>query len=300
MGCRTYGRPATIVAWGMALAGLLISPLPATAHAAQETAPEATAGQPRWLDTEGRPLPFVSFEEAEQFLRAAEVVSSEKFGVGITGLDRIVLELDGVRARAAFHDFHETTRDIVMQDRRFREHHDSFRNQCAAYELGRLLGITSVPPTVCRRVDGDEGSVQLWVEAAMTEKERLEEGRRPPSAQAWIRQVNRMRLFDALVFNDDRHARNFLMDDAGDLWMIDHTRAFQHGNELPEPLRFAFCERSLWERLRTLTDEALGDALGPYLDVGQLASLRSRRAKLVEHIERRIAERGEGATLIDG
>lgn len=251
-----------------------------------------------WLGPDGRPLPFTDFEEAEEFLRQGRVISSEEFGTGITGLRQLVLEHGGVRARAAFHAVDETVRDIAVKDRRYREHHDSYRSQCAAYALARLLDIDNVPPTVCRSVDGVDGSVQLWVEEAMTEKTRLDEGLRPAKASRWIRQVHRMRLFDSLIDNDDRHAQNFLIDPAWNLWLIDHTRAFQHGTELRE-VRFAFCDRAVWERLQNVTDDELRAALSPYLDPGQLRGLLRRRQALVQHIRARIAERGEAAVLID-
>lgn len=289
MAKRTRARIGRLVVLPLALALLLAASPPGAAQ----------APLPLWRDAGGAPLPFGSHEEAEAFLLQARVVESEHFGEGITGLRRLVLEYDGVSARAAFHEFHEITRDTVVNERRHLEYHDSYLGQCAAYALARLLGLGNVPPTVCRRVDGAEGSLQLWVEGSMQEAQRLESGLEPPDFRSWLRQVQRMNLFDALAFNDDRHARNFLVDGDWRLWMIDHTRAFQHGNELPEPLAFAYCERPVWDRLRSLTDEEIRAGLGRYLDVAQLTSLLRRRARLVEIIEQRIAERGEGATLIE-
>ena len=41
-----------------------------------------------------------------------------------------------------------------------------------------------------------------------------------------------MRLFDSLIFNDDRNPGNYLFDADWKLWMIDHSRAFQMRREL--------------------------------------------------------------------
>ena len=43
-----------------------------------------------------------------------------------------------------------------------------------AHELGQLLGIGRVPPTVGRRLEGVTGTLQIWVEETMPEIELAE------------------------------------------------------------------------------------------------------------------------------
>lgn len=172
----------------------------------------ATSAAPLWRGPDGEPLPFTTYAEAETFLREARVVSSRLFGEGVAGLKEVLFEHEGIQARAGFHEIDDERREVRMKGRFFRTYYDSYRGQCAAYAVARLLQIDNVPPTVCRRVEGIRGSVQLWVEGGMLEAERSAGGIRPPVALDWTRQVQTMHLFDNLIFNDDRHSRNYLYD----------------------------------------------------------------------------------------
>ncbi len=256
---------------------------------------EAEIARP-WPGPDG-PLPFRTHDEATDFLRSARVVSSEDFGVGITGLKRLELEHNGVRARAAFHGIDKETRDARSNGRAFRRYYDSYKNQCAAYELARLFELDNVPPTVCRRINGISGSVQLWVEGTRSENERKETELRPPVTLDWIRQIQAMRVFDTLMFNDDRNAGNYLSDADWKLWMIDHSRAFQMRTELRYVDDFVWCAPRMWELLRQLTEQQIRGAVDSFLTPYQMSGLLARRTRLVEHIEQLIEERGELAVI---
>jgi hypothetical protein len=41
---------------------------------------------------------------------------------------------------------------------------ESYKSEIAAYRLDRVRGLDMVPPTVERSVEGESGSLQLWVE----------------------------------------------------------------------------------------------------------------------------------------
>lgn len=264
-------------------------------------APATTAAQEStgFVDSDGSPLPFASHEEAVQFLRTARVIEEEALGLGTTGVRRIVLEKDGVRADAVFRHVDSVARDARVAGRRFREFHDSYQAECAAHALSRLLELGNVPPTVCRPVDGRDGSIQLWMHGTMTEAERIERDSRPPDGLAWTYEKQTMYLFDNLVFNDDRNRENMLIDSQWRIWMIDHSRAFQHLRELRDPGRLSLIERGVWERLELLDDETLSDAVAGYLDPEQMAGLRARLDLVLDHVEELIAERGEGAVVYE-
>ncbi len=249
-----------------------------------------------WPGPDG-PLPFRTHDEANDFLRNARVVSSEDFGVGITGLKRLVLERDGVSARGAFHEVDKVSRDARANGRTFRQFFDSYKNQCAAYELARLFELESVPPTVCRRVNGIAGSVQLWVEGTRTEAERQEAALRPPVVLDWLRQMQAMRLFDTLMFNDDRNPGNYLSDDDWKLWLIDHSRAFQMRSDLRYVDGFVWCAPRMWELLQQVTDDQIRAAVDSYLVPQQIGGLLARRTLLVEHLQKMIDERGKDAVI---
>ena len=250
-----------------------------------------------WPGPDGKPLPFRTYNEATEFLRTARIVSSENVGIGIAGIKRLMLEHDGIRARGAFHAINNVTSDSRVGGRMFRSYYDSYKNQCAAYVLARLFELDNVPPTVCRRVNGIEGSVQLWMEETRSETDRNEAGLRPPVISDWLRQVQAMRLFDSLIFNDDRNPGNYLFDADWKLWMIDHSRAFQMRRELKYSDEFVWCSRRTWQLLNQVTDAQIRAAIDTYLAPTQMGALVERRGRLVEHIQKLIDERGEDTVI---
>ena len=262
-----------------------------------------------WLDPDSRPLPFKTDEEVLEFLRAADVIEIDQLGTGITKPRRLVLDKDGLRMRAIFHDVEFSMRAIFhdvefskewtrIGDRFFVLFSDSWRSQIAAYELARLLALDNVPPTAVRTVGDTQGSVQVWLENAVSDTERSRQGIQPPSASSWHKQMQVMRVFDNLIFNDDRNSGNVMADlSTWKLWMIDHTRAFQRTGTLRNPEQVLKCERGLWERLQTLDERKVRDTLEPYLEKDQIGALLKRRSLLAEHIRALILERGEAAVL---
>ncbi len=265
----------------------------AWAHQSQD---HAEIARP-WPGPDGKPLPFRTYDEATEFLRTARIVSSVNVGIGIAGIKRLVLERNGIRARGAFHAINNVTRDSRVDGRMFRSYYDSYKNQCAAYELARLFELDNVPPTVCRRVNGIDGSIQLWIEETRSETDRTEAGLRTPVISDWLRQVQAMRLFDSLIFNDDRNPGNYLFDADWKLWMIDHSRAFQMRRELEYSDEFVWCARRTWQLLNQVTDDQIRAAIDTYLAPPQMGALVERRGLLVEHIQKLIDERGEDAVI---
>jgi len=251
-----------------------------------------------WLGPDGEPLPFTSDEEVLEFLRTAKVIKMKEISQGITHPRKVLLEKDGIRMHAIFRDINEektvTTLASGQTEMFFR---DSFIFECAAYELSRLLGLDNVPPVVERRVHGTSGSLQIWVENAMTETIRQKRKISPPDLTRWNQQVQVMRVFDNLVYNTDRNQGNILFTTDWKLWLIDHTRAFRRHTVLKEPKGIVQCERNLWERLRTLDEEAARQHCKKYLRSPEIEALLKRRKKLVEHIQKLIAERGQQQVL---
>jgi len=254
----------------------------------------------QWRGPEGELLPFRTHEEVMEFLATAEIVQTEPVGSGTTKPRRVTLERDGVRARAHFQavdEEHERVRlsngDHVMNLT------DSYRNDCAAYEMARLLGIEGVPPLVVRRVDGDAGRLQLWIEGTITEGERRTRGWTPPRRFDWMVRVQTMYLFDDVIGNVDRNQGNILLDEDFDMWLIDHTRAFQPRVEPRHLDRIQFVDRDVWERLRGLEREQVEDRLGEYISVFEMDELMRRIDIVVDHVESLIEVRGAGAVLVD-
>jgi hypothetical protein len=253
-----------------------------------------------FLGPDGEPLPFDSFAEVLEFLKTAAVIKSEDIGEGVTGARRVLLEKDGKKMRAVFRDVsifrHQAkfpSGAIVLNFR------DDAIFECAAFELSRLLDLRLVPPTVQRSVGGKKGTLQVWMEAATMEKERVQKRMAPPDTLYWVRQHQLMYLFDNLISNNDRHSGNILFMPNWRMILIDHTRAFQLTEKLLWPERIRACERGVFEKLKALDAETLKSRLGPYLSGTQISAILRRRDGLVEHIEGLIEKRGEESVLFD-
>lgn len=267
---------------------------------AASSAPQEAPARRQWLGPDGESLPFASDEELRRFLTEATVVSMDDIPVGITRPKRLVLEKDGVRARAAFrHVDFVTDRYRLSSGKMVLFFRDSFINEVAAYELARLMGLDNVPPAVLRQVRREKGSVQIWVEQAMTEQGRREDGVAPPDRLRFNRQFFEMRVFDNLIHNIDRNQGNILFDRDWRLWMIDHTRAFARDKRLSAPDDVVQLSRRFWERLQTVADADIERTLEPYLNPAEIQALLVRRRHLIEAIEQRIAARTEARVLFD-
>jgi hypothetical protein len=293
----SLGTPVLAVALSLFLGALGV----AGAMDQQESAPTAPAEtQGRvWLGPDGKPLPFTRDEEILEFLRTAEIVSMKDVPEGITHPRKVLLKKDGIQMHAVFRDVNEEKAMVRLKSGKtevgFR---DSFVFESAAYELSRLLGLDNVPPVVPRRVRAKSGSLQVWIENAMTETVRREKGLKPPNPQEWTRQVSTQRIFDALINNTDRNLGNTLIDSNWKMWMIDHTRAFRIQPELRNEPLLQSCERALWEKLRALDAAAVKERLKEYLREQEINAVLERRQMLVGHFQKLIDERGEQNVLV--
>ena len=276
--------------------GLLVVLLAGSLSAAQ------TSNLLGWLDPDGKPLPFQSNVEVEEFLRTAEIVSRERVCAGLNNPLKVLLEKNGIRMHAIFRDVHVERSQMPLSDGKisffFR---DDNIFECAAYELAKLLGIDTVPPAVGRKIRGQQGTLQAWVENVTTQKALREMTDIPPSGGInrwrWIMQRQNIYIFDNLIYNEDRNLGNILIEPDWKLWMIDHTRAFRRWKELMNPEQIQFAERSLWEKLQALDETEVRAKLKDFLKPVEINGLIERKGLLVDHIQKLIDDRGEKAVL---
>jgi hypothetical protein len=264
-------------------------------------AASAAAGETgRWMGPEGEPLPFSSDEEVLEFLEKARVVEKKELPFGTNRPWKMLLEKDGIQANAIFRTVDIQRERAKIEGKIYVEFHDRALYECAAYRVARLLGIDRIPPCVRRNFDRVEGTLQLWIEDAITELERRESGKTLGDLgleTARVRQT--LRLFDLLVANIDRNLGNLLIDAGGTMWFIDHTRTFGVSTEVEGLSRLVWCDQAVWEALKSLSKKQLYRELRGLVDGRRILALLERRDQLVAHIEQRIGELGEGAVLFD-
>jgi hypothetical protein len=237
--------------------------------------------------------------QMEEFLLRAKIVRSRPVGTGVTGSLRATLS-DGTLTHDAQIQYINQTRPLFQvagapPELNFK---DAYRYNIAGYRLAMLLGLDNVPMSVERRVDGKLGAVTWWIDdVMMDEKERLSKDARGPDPERTAMQTHIMRVFDELISNRDRNMGNLLWTADWKMWMIDHTRSFRRNTDLLKPVLLERIERSLLDKLRTLTRESVTKAVGNSLTRIEIESMLERRDDLVKLFEGKIAERGEGAIL---
>ena len=236
---------------------------------------------------------------AEQFLAKAKVKTVKDIGIGVTLPQKVTLELDGVTRFAAFKTIDEKRQGITQlgnapPDINFQ---DSWQTEIPGYVVDTIIGLGMVPATVERRINNKVGSLQWWVVSMMPEAERAKQKLQPPDKEAWDRVVLKMRLFDALIFNVDRHANNILVTHDFQLRLIDHSRSFRPQRQLRDPQLLTRFSKSLLEGLGRLELQDLRKRLNRYLSAAQINGLLQRRDAILDLARTRVAELGEAAVI---
>jgi len=247
---------------------------------------------------------IVEREKWEEFLRKAKVVKSRQLDASeaITSPWVLTLERDGVTRKALW------------------KNPDGFQNgyvegwewEIAAYRLDKYLGLNMVPPTVEKRVWGKRGSCQLWIESEMSLKKKNRENIATPQdkIENWNKAMSLQRGFDNLIANEDRHQGNYLITKDWRIILIDHSRTFRVSKEFTQKLiftknhpdgdlRMRWLPRAFVEKIKTLDDKQIKDAVGRYLTGKERKAVLSRRDLLLTEIDNLIARFGEENVLYD-
>jgi hypothetical protein len=244
------------------------------------------------------PTPALSPEAMEAFLLKARISNQRDAGSGVTNSRRATLT-DGQLT----HDAHIQTVDIAQQvfeagrntELNFK---DTYRYNIAGYRVAKLVGLTTVPMSVERTIEGKVAAVTWWVDdVQMDEKERMKTKSQGPDPVKTNKQIQIMRIWDELIQNRDRNQGNILWTHDWTMWLIDHTRAFRLNTNLLKPEQLSRCDRGLLERLRAVTPEALAQAVGNSLTKQEQEALLARRDKIIKHYDERIARLGEPVVL---
>ena len=224
--------------------------------------------------------------EIEAFLRSEPVVRWKDIPVGITKPRRGFFAPGGLATSFAWKPLPTGVMHGKME---------SYKSEIAAYLLSRHLGMDVVPPVVERQIGAAKGAAVYWIDGV-----RPWNPSEPPKAAGarWSRQTSRMLMFDQLIANIDRNQGNLLHDDAGYVYLIDHSRAFGTNPTLGTVKPPSQFDRALWLRMAALTRADLTGALNPWLTGVQIDALLARRDAMRRHIERQVKERGEQITFL--
>jgi hypothetical protein len=271
----------------LALASLLIAGLlPAPGAQAPTQAPGPPSVKAPAL------APLLTDKDQETFLLKARIGTVRTSSKGITGTRRATLS-DGVRTHDAsiqtIDEYKDVFQSMTGTELNFR---DSWRYNVAAYRLDRLLELHMTPVSVERVYNRMSGSFTWWIDdVLMDEGQRLKDGVDPPDPAAWNEQMWVVRVFDQLIANADRNTGNLLIDQAWNIWMIDHTRAFRIHKDLKTPANLTRCDRALFARLKALDKPTLARVMKGYLYPPEIDALLARRDRIVSLFE----EKGETA-----
>jgi hypothetical protein len=238
--------------------------------------PQATAAPDSAKIWEGREAQF------EEFLRTAPVLKVVDVPIGVTKPRRAYVEPGGLCESFAWK---------TLPPGFHKGFWDSYKSEVAAYELDKLLGLGMVPVTVERRIKSDTGAAVLWLSGVRTWQEAL----RAPKTSKWTRNVVRMKMWDNLVGNSDRNKGNLLVDYAGNLFLIDHSRAFTTEKKLYQEIETVDIE--LWDRMLALDAETLKAAIGKWVGNGGIKAILQRREKMKKEIDAILARRGDAAIV---
>jgi len=244
------------------------------------------------------------FDKWEDFLKTAKVVDQEQLtgALAVTNPWILTLEKDGTKQKAVWKNVYGP---------RIKGFKETWKGEIAAYRLSRALGLNMVPPTVEREFQGDRGSCQMYVPYWNNLETIIKKKLSPPGIKAMYfdREIRLQRAFDNLIYNVDRHQRNYLITEDWRMVLIDHSRTFGtdkkartdliYDEKFKEGPQFVMVplSRAFFEALKGLTAESIRTAVGDYLDDDEIAATLSRRDLMVAWIDARIAKDGEAKVL---
>jgi hypothetical protein len=238
-------------------------------------------------------------EQMADFLAKAPIVKEETTSTGVTRPIKATLS-DGVLTHAAQFQTVDQARAVFTAGKASEvDFKDTYRFNIAGYRLAQMIGLDTVPMSMPRRYKNKDAAVTWWVDDVMFD----ENGRQKlpdklgPDPERTAKQLYVMRVWDELIQNKDRNATNFLWTKDWTLWLIDHTRAFRSGTSLLKPDELIRIERTIFDKMKQLTEPALVKTMKGILTSNEIRPLLKRRDAIVVLFEKQIAQRGEAAVF---
>ena len=240
-------------------------------------------------------------ERMAVFLATAQIVQEKTTSKGTTRPIRATLS-DGVFTHDAQFQTVDESRASFQAGRATEfGFKDTYRYNIAGYRLAQLVGLETVPMSVARTYRGSDAAVTWWIDDVMFDESgrlKLKNDKMfGPDPERTKRQIDVMYLWDELIQNRDRNQGNILWTNDWTLWLIDHTRAFRTGGSLLKPDRLVKVERTIFDRMKQLTEASLTQATKGILMRDEIQAILKRRDAIARLVEKRVAERGEAAVF---
>lgn len=166
-----------------------------------------------------------------EVLSSGEVTGSgtpEKGGVNTTEIK--TLEYAGREVRGAFKPISgEAFRDDTWEPYLYLKKCPQAYREVMASEIDTALGLNIVPVTILRKLDGEYGSLQEWIENS-TVAVKI----KAAQVKTTVKEMYRATVFDVISGNVDRHSGNWLVNPkTGKVTLIDNGLAFITGKTKP-------------------------------------------------------------------
>jgi len=238
-------------------------------------------------------------EKMAEFLAKAAIVTEKTTSTGVTRPIRATLS-DGVLTHDAQFQMVDQAKSVFTAGKASEvDFKDSYRFNIAGYRLAQMVGLQTVPMSIERRYKNKDAAVTWWIDDVMFEeggRQKLKD-KLGPDPERTQKQIHIMRVWDELIQNKDRNAGNIVWTKDWTMWLIDHTRAFRAGESLLMPNELIRVERTLFDKMKQLTEAEVPKTMKGILTAGEIRPLLKRRDAIVAHFEKLIAERGEVAVF---
>jgi hypothetical protein len=224
----------------------------------------------------------MSEAEIIAFLQSATITSAKNTKHGRTKPFQVTLEKNAKQLKAVFKYFDSKP---FTESKRWNDksaYSDRYQYDIAAYRVDRMLNLNLVPITVEREYKGQKGVLVLWVDDLISELDINQQKLRLNKICNKSDEDNLLNTFDYLVRNTDRNQSNTLYNQhTGQIWFIDHTRAFSNKVHRQEFLRkkTITAPQGFIDAINKIERQQLNE-LRPWLHVKQVNALWQRMKRI--------------------
>lgn len=174
----------------------------------------------------------------------------------------------------------------------------SYKYELAAYELSKLLGIDIIPPVIPKAIDGQKGSLQIFMDNCITEDKRRPKKLEPPNPKAFNDALEEINVFENLTYCPREDLGDILIhQNTWRVFRVDFMEAFDPLPELLPDVELSRCSVRLYQGLQKASPKNINITLSPYLNAAEIASLLERRALILKKLESLINDKGRDAVL---